>query len=45
MHHPPAYTSPGDVKTIVNPARVGQPAYVDPTPPAHVSERGSPFAR
>ena len=31
-------------KTVINPGSVGQPAYVDPTPPAHVSESGSPLA-
>jgi diadenosine tetraphosphatase ApaH/serine/threonine PP2A family protein phosphatase len=30
---------------IVNPGSVGLPAYEDPTPPAHVSESGSPAAR
>jgi predicted phosphodiesterase len=30
---------------IANPGSVGCPAYVDPTPPAHVSEAGSPHAR
>jgi predicted phosphodiesterase len=30
---------------IVNPGSVGCPAYLDPTPPAHVSEAGSPHAR
>ncbi len=30
---------------IVNPASVGLPAYEDLTPPAHVSETGSPHAR
>lgn len=30
---------------IVNPGSVGCPAYDDPTPPAHVSETGSPLAR
>lgn len=34
-----------DGKIVVNPGSVGQPAYVDPTPPAHVSEAGSPLAR
>jgi predicted phosphodiesterase len=30
---------------IVNPGSVGCPGYLDPTPPAHVSEAGSPHAR
>jgi predicted phosphodiesterase len=30
---------------IINPGSVGCPGYVDPTPPAHVSETGSPHAR
>jgi len=30
---------------VVNPGSVGLPAYEDSTPPAHVSESGSPFAR
>jgi putative phosphoesterase len=30
---------------IVNPGSVGCPAYLDATPPAHVSEAGSPHAR
>lgn len=34
-----------DGKIFVNPGSVGQPAYVDTTSPAHVSETGSPFAR
>ena len=33
-----------DGKLVINPGSVGQPAYADPTPPAHVSESGSPFA-
>jgi len=31
--------------TFINPGSVGQPAYEDPSPPAHVSETGSPAAR
>jgi predicted phosphodiesterase len=31
--------------TVLNPGSVGCPAYHDPTPPAHVSESGSPHAR
>jgi predicted phosphodiesterase len=30
---------------IINPGSVGCPGYFDPTPPAHVSEAGSPHAR
>jgi hypothetical protein len=30
---------------IINPGSVGLPAYEDPSPPAHVSESGSPAAR
>jgi predicted phosphodiesterase len=42
-HIPGAATS-GD-KIIINPGSVGLPAYEDPSPPAHVSESGSPAAR
>lgn len=31
-------------KMIINPGSVGLPAYEDPSPPAHVSESGSPAA-
>ena len=31
-------------KMIINPGSVGLPAYEDPSPPAHVSELGSPAA-
>ena len=34
-----------DGRWIVNPGSVGCPAYADPTPPAHVSESGTPAAR
>ncbi|MDO9708957.1 metallophosphoesterase family protein [Paracraurococcus lichenis] len=34
-----------DGRVVVNPGSVGCPAYADPTPPAHVSESGAPFAR
>jgi predicted phosphodiesterase len=34
-----------DNRVIVNPGSIGLPAYEDPTPPAHVSETGSPHAR
>jgi predicted phosphodiesterase len=30
---------------VLNPGSVGSPGYVDPTPPAHTSEAGSPHAR
>ncbi|SFO03473.1 Predicted phosphodiesterase [Mesorhizobium sp. NFR06] len=35
---------PGD-PVVFNPGSVGCPAYDDDTPPAHVSEQGSPYAR
>src|SRR5215831_61748 len=34
-----------DHTMVINPGSVGLPAYEDPTPPAHVSESGSPLAR
>jgi len=34
-----------DGRWILNPGSIGAPAYDDPTPPAHVSESGSPSAR
>lgn len=34
-----------DGRLVLNPGSVGCPAYADPTPPPHVSEAGSPFAR
>lgn len=34
-----------DGRPVLNPGSVGCPAYADPTPPAHVSEAGSPVAR
>ncbi|AZN95884.1 metallophosphoesterase [Mesorhizobium sp. M9A.F.Ca.ET.002.03.1.2] len=34
-----------DGPVIFNPGSIGCPAYDDPTPPAHVSEQGSPHAR
>jgi predicted phosphodiesterase len=34
-----------DRTVVINPGSVGQPAYQDPTPPAHVAETGSPHAR
>jgi predicted phosphodiesterase len=34
-----------DGRWILNPGSIGAPAYDDPTPPAHVSESGSPAAR
>jgi diadenosine tetraphosphatase ApaH/serine/threonine PP2A family protein phosphatase len=42
-HVPRMVTAGG--KVIVNPGSIGQPAYEDPAPPAHVSETGSPHAR
>jgi predicted phosphodiesterase len=42
--HNPGAMAVGE-KLVINPGSVGQPAYEDPTPPAHVSETGSPFAR
>jgi predicted phosphodiesterase len=43
-HQPRIAQVPGGL-LIVNPGSVGCPAYADPTPPAHVSETGSPHAR
>jgi len=43
-HLPRVAHGPGGL-LIVNPGSVGCPAYADPTPPAHVSESGSPHAR
>ncbi|MBK1661158.1 metallophosphoesterase family protein [Paracraurococcus ruber] len=34
-----------DGRVVLNPGSVGCPAYADPTPPAHVSEAGTPMAR
>lgn len=42
--HIPGAVVTGD-KIIINPGSVGLPAYEDPSPPAHVSESGSPLAR
>jgi len=42
--HMPGAATVGD-KMVINPGSVGQPAYEDPTPPAHVSESGNPMAR
>ena len=42
--HIPGAATTGD-KMIINPGSVGLPAYEDPSPPAHVSESGSPVAR
>ncbi|THD59443.1 MAG: metallophosphoesterase [Bradyrhizobium sp.] len=42
--HIPGAAAAGD-KMVINPGSVGLPAYEDPTPPAHVSESGSPMAR
>jgi predicted phosphodiesterase len=43
--HLPRVVRVEDGTMIVNPGAVGCPAYTDPTPPAHVSECGSPHAR
>jgi predicted phosphodiesterase len=43
-HQPRIAYGPGGL-LMVNPGSVGCPAYADPTPPAHVSETGSPHAR
>jgi diadenosine tetraphosphatase ApaH/serine/threonine PP2A family protein phosphatase len=42
--HLPGAAAVGE-KMIINPGSVGLPAYEDPSPPAHVSETGSPVAR
>lgn len=34
-----------DAVLIINPGSVGCPGYVDPAPPSHISEAGSPHAR
>jgi predicted phosphodiesterase len=43
--HLPRIVISSDGMLILNPGSVGCPAYSDPTPPAHVSESGSPHAR
>jgi predicted phosphodiesterase len=43
--HLPRVTYAAAGQLIVNPGSVGCPAYSDPTPPAHVSQAGSPHAR
>ena len=43
--HLPGLLRLEDGRVVLNPGSVGCPAYVDPTPPAHISEAGSPFAR
>jgi hypothetical protein len=43
-HQARVVRTPEDVLSI-NPGSVGCPGYIDPTPPAHVSEAGSPHAR
>jgi diadenosine tetraphosphatase ApaH/serine/threonine PP2A family protein phosphatase len=43
-HRPELIRIP-DGPVIFNPGSVGAPAYDDDTPPAHVSEQGSPHAR
>jgi predicted phosphodiesterase len=42
--HIPGAAATGEIM-VINPGSVGLPAYEDPTPPAHVSESGSPLAR
>jgi predicted phosphodiesterase len=43
-HQPRLVQARGGLQ-VLNPGSVGCPGYVDPTPPAHVSEAGSPHAR
>jgi len=43
--HRPDAIRLGNGSLIVNPGSVGCPAYDDPSPPAHVSESGTPHAR
>jgi len=43
--HLPRIANAANGTLIVNPGSVGCPAYSDPSPPAHVSESGSPHAR
>ncbi|MBS0561999.1 MAG: metallophosphoesterase family protein, partial [Proteobacteria bacterium] len=43
-HLPGLMALPGG-RVVLNPGSVGCPAYTDPSPPAHVSETGAPFAR
>jgi predicted phosphodiesterase len=43
--HLPWVVAAGADMLIVNPGSVGCPAYLDPNPPAHRSEAGSPHAR
>lgn len=43
--HLPGVLRLEDGRIVLNPGSVGCPAYDDPTPPAHVSESGAPFAR
>jgi predicted phosphodiesterase len=43
--HRPELLRLSDGRVIFNPGSVGEPAYVDATEPAHVSQQGSPHAR
>jgi predicted phosphodiesterase len=43
--HLPRIARSANGRLLVNPGSVGCPAYADPSPPAHVSECGSPHAR
>jgi predicted phosphodiesterase len=43
--HRPELLRLSDGRILFNPGSVGCPAYADDTPPAHVSEAGSPHAR
>ena len=43
--HLPRLTQVTGELMVLNPGSVGCPGYADPTPPAHVSEAGSPHAR
>ncbi len=43
--HQPRLVRLGSGTVVVNPGSVGCPAYLDPGPPAHRSETGSPHAR
>jgi predicted phosphodiesterase len=43
--HIPGLLALEDGRIVLNPGSVGCPAYADTTPPPHVSETGSPFAR
>jgi predicted phosphodiesterase len=43
--HLPRVVRTPNGRLLVNPGSVGCPAYSDPTPPAHISQVGSPHAR